>query len=59
MRRLLRAVWVRRFKAVFALSLAGLVLGVGWAVHPGAGIALGCLVTGYLSLLPDPEKESK
>jgi hypothetical protein len=39
--------------ALLILSAVGLGVGVGWWVHPGAGLALGSAVLGVIALFRD------
>lgn len=39
--------------ALLLLSAAGIAFGLGWWIHPGAGIALGSLGLGAVALFRD------
>ena len=41
------------------LAVVGLAAGIGWWVHPGAGIALGSVALGLVALFRDDGKKGR
>lgn len=44
--------------ALLLISVAGLGSGIGWWIHPGAGIAVGSVALGAVALFLDDGKPS-
>jgi len=48
---------VRWSLALLILAAVGLGVGIGWWIHPGAGLAVGSVALGLIALFHDDGKE--
>jgi len=48
---------VRWSLALLILAAVGLGVGIGWWIHPGAGLAVGSVAFGLIALFHDDGKE--
>jgi len=48
---------VRLWLALLILAAVGLGVGIGWWIHPGAGVAVGSVALGLIALFHDDGKE--